>query len=205
MKSVVITGGSGYIGTTLAAYLAEQGYAPTIIARTPPKKSGPWKYAAWDGRTVGDWAAELEGAYAIVNLAGRTVDCIKTPDHCDEILRSRVESTLVIGRALKETTSPPPVWVQMSTAHIYGDPPKALCVESSPFGYGLAPIVGKAWEEAYRQSVPSNMRQVILRTSFVLGPHGGAMPKLAMLARIGLGGRISSGTQGISTTSGLAS
>lgn len=143
MKHVIITGGSGYVGTTLAAYLAEQDYAPTIIARRPPQKSGPWKFVAWDGRTVGEWAHELDGAYAIVNLAGRTVDCIKTPDHCDEILRSRVESTLAIGRTLKETATPPTVWVQMSTAHIYGDPPTALCVESSPFGYGLAPIVGR--------------------------------------------------------------
>lgn len=198
MKQVIIAGGSGYIGTTLATYLSEHGYQTTIISRTRLDQDGPWKHASWDGRTVGEWAQLLDGAVAVVNLAGRTVDCIKTPDHCDEILRSRVESTLAIGHALREISSPPPVWVQMSTAHIYGDPPHAVCVESSAPGYGLAPIVGKAWEEAYAQSVLPDMRQVILRTSFVLGRHGGALPKMALLVKMGLGGRIGNGTQGIS-------
>ena len=63
---------------------------------------------------------------ALINLVGRSVNCIKTPDHCDEILRSRVESTRVLGEACRAVASPPPVWVQMSTAHIYGDPPTAV-------------------------------------------------------------------------------
>jgi uncharacterized protein (TIGR01777 family) len=86
----------------------------------------------------------------------------------------------------------------MATAHIYGDPPEIMCDEDSSFGYGLAPIVGKAWEKAYAESVPDGMRQVILRTSFVLGKSGGAFPKMKMLARLGLGGRVGHGRQGIS-------
>ena len=88
------------------------------------------------------------GAAALVNLAGRTVDCIKTPDHCDEILCSRVEATEVLGQAVRRVQSPPPVWVQMATAHRYGDPPDRVCDEDAAFGYGLAPFVGHAWEEA---------------------------------------------------------
>ena len=140
----------------------------------------------------------LEDASALVNLAGRTVDCIKTPDHCDEILRSRVESVQVLGEALRDIRNPPPVWVQMATAHIYGDPPEAMCDEDSSFGYGLAPIVGKAWEKAYAECVPDGMRQVVLRTSFVLGKSGGAFPKMKMLARFGVGGKVGHGRQGIS-------
>src|SRR6516165_8427045 len=100
-------------------------------------------------RSVGEWRRELEGASGLVNLAGRSVDCIKTPDHQDEILRSRVEATCVLGLALRATDSPPPVWVQMSTAHIYGDPPEVVCTEDSAFGYGLAPFVARAWEDAF--------------------------------------------------------
>ena len=195
---VVIAGGTGFIGTNLARHLADLGCEVVLISRNAPKQEGPWKHAQWDGRTVGEWAKHLEGAAAVVNLAGRTVDCIKTPDHCDEILRSRVEATLTIGKALRDIAKPPPVWVQMATAHIYGDPPEAVCDEDSPFGFGLAPIVGKAWEAAFAEAAPSKMRQVILRTSFVLGANGGAFPKMRMLARCGLGGRVGHGRQGIS-------
>lgn len=140
----------------------------------------------------------LDGAHALVNLAGRSVDCVKTPDPRDEILRSRVEATAVLGRALQQVTTRPPVWVQMSTAHRYGDPPHVICDEDAAFGYGLAPAVGAAWEETFHRAAPSELRQVVLRTSFVLGPRGGALPKLATLARFGLGGTVGDGRQGIS-------
>jgi uncharacterized protein (TIGR01777 family) len=138
----------------------------------------------------------------MVNLAGRSVDCIKTPAHQDEILRSRVEATRTLGMAVRAVDSPPPAWVQMSTAHIYGDPPEATCTEDSPFGYGLAPFVGRAWEVEFRSSVLPSQRPIILRTSFVLGRDRGtgcgALAKLRLLARLGLGGTVGSGAQGIS-------
>jgi hypothetical protein len=147
---------------------------------------------------LGAWAEELEGASALVNLVGRTVDCIKTPDHCDEILRSRVEATRVLGQALEQLPQPLPVWVQMSTAHIYGDPPEVVCNEESSFGYGLAPYVARAWEDAYAAAVPSGTRRVVLRTSFVLGRDGGALQRLVGLVRWRLGGKAGNGRQGVS-------
>ncbi len=195
---VVIAGGSGFLGLSLARYLIAQGCEVVLISRNRPDEIGDWAHVAWDGRTVGDWANQLEGATALVNLAGRTVDCIKSPDHCDEILRSRVESTEVLGEALRGVGTPPPVWVQMSTAHRYGDPPEVVCDEDSAFGYGLAPFVGQAWENAYARAVLPQMRQVILRTSFVLGRSGGAFRTLSRLARLGLAGTVGRGRQGIS-------
>ena len=195
---IVITGGTGFIGVSLAQHLAGLGCEVILVARHQPGVAGPWEHAVWDGRTLGGWTRHLEGAHAVVNLAGRTVDCIKTPDHCDEILRSRVDSTLVLGKAVERLRTPPRVWVQMSTAHIYGDPPEALCDEDSSFGLGLAPTVGRAWERAFDEVAPRQIRRVILRTSFVLGAKGGAFPKMRMLARLGLGGRVGSGNQGIS-------
>ncbi len=195
----MITGGTGFLGLNLAGALASAGYEPVLVSRSKPKGEVPWQYVPWDGRNVGDWTQQLEGARAIVNLAGRTVDCSKTPDHCDEILRSRVESTRAIGLALRTLSNPPPVWVQMSTAHIYGDPPQGIeCSERSAFGYGLAPHVGQAWEKAFQESVLPGMRQVIARTSFVLGRTGGAVQRLAQLAKWGLGGTVGQGTQGMS-------
>ncbi len=197
-QKIVVAGGTGFLGLNLARSLIDLNYDVVLLSRNPPTDSGKWKHHLWDGRTLGDWVSQLDGAGAIVNLAGKSVDCIKTPDHCDEILRSRVEATLVLGRAIRKIKKPPSVWVQMSTAHRYGDPPVVVCDEDSVFGFGLAPTVGKAWEDAFRESVLPEIRQVILRTSFVLGRNGGALTRLVKLAKWGLGGTVGHGQQGIS-------
>lgn len=197
---IVIAGGSGFLGISLAKHLA--GRAIVILSRKQPKLDGSCKYVQWDARTLGDWKRELDGAAGLVNLVGRTVDCVKTPDHQDEILRSRVESTRVLGQAMRSLDSPPPVWVQMSTGHIYGDPPEVVCDEDSPLGCGLAPLVGRAWEDEFHASALPSQRKVILRTSFVIGRDAGAgcgaMGRLLPLVRLGLVGKIATGKQGIS-------
>ena len=202
MKRVVIAGGSGFLGTSLATHLVECGWQVTVLARSRPRVILGWDVVSWDARSTGDWRRVLDGADGLVNLVGRTVDCVKTPDRCDEILRSRVEATRVLGVACREVAAPPPAWVQMSTAHIYGDPPEVVCDEQSPTGYGLAPFVGRAWEEAFAESVLPRQRRVILRTSFVVGRDrgagGGALSRLVPLARCGLGGPVGSGRQGMS-------
>ncbi len=201
-KTIVIAGGSGFLGVSLANYLLEKNYSVAILSRNAPRPDGQWRFVSWDARSIGDWISVLDGADAVVNLAGRSVDCIKTPDHRDEILRSRVEATSVLGEAIRLLDGPPPVWVQMSTAHIYGDPPSVVCTEESAFGYGLAPDVGRAWEEQFEKSILPQQRGVILRTSFVVGRDrgagGGAISRLRTVVRLGLGGRVASGQQGMS-------
>ncbi|MEM1180957.1 MAG: DUF1731 domain-containing protein [Acidobacteriota bacterium] len=198
-RRIVIAGGSGFLGLNLARALVSEGFSVDILARSRPRSMEPgWRFVQWDGRTPGEWCATLDGAAGLVNLAGRTVDCIKTPDHCDEILRSRVESTRVLGQALRRVDRPPPVWVQMSTAHRYGDSVEVVCSEDSAFGLGLAPQVGEAWEEAHAEAMLPDMRSVVVRTSFVLGRSGGALSRLALLARLSLGGKVGHGKQGIS-------
>lgn len=194
---VVIAGGSGFIGMSLASHLDQAGYEVVILSRRL-NESSAYRHAQWDARTLGKWSDELRGATAVVNLVGRSVDCIKTPDHQDEILRSRVEATSVLGIAMRSIESPPPVWIQMSTAHIYGDPPEIICDESSVLGIGLAPTVGKAWEDEFSKAILPNQRGVVLRTSFVVGRSGGAMQRFKLLARLGLAGTIAGGKQGIS-------
>ncbi len=211
---IVIAGGSGFLGTSLAAHLAAAGNSVSILSRgrrgdsdvpapsSTPSRPGTITVLHWNARTPGPWASALDGAAALVNLTGRSVDCIKSPDHCDEILRSRVESTRALGIAMRAALSPPPVWVQMSTAHIYGDPPEARCDEDSTLGLGLAPTVGRAWEDEFDRACPVGVRRVVLRTSFVIGRANrggaGALGKLGLLARLGLGGRAGSGHQWMS-------
>ena len=190
-KSVVIAGGSGFLGNSLAQHLPNSKFKVRVLTRRTLKPNGSWSAVKWDGRSTGDWVRVMDGADAVVNLVGRSVDCIKTPEHCDEILRSRIESTRVLGQAMNAVFEMPRVWVQMSTAHIYGDPPSITCSEDSPFGYGLAPDVGKAWEAEFARSIHPEQRGVILRTSFVLGKDrgagGGALSRLRSSYEMGAG------------------
>ncbi len=201
-KRIVIAGGSGFLGQSMAEYFASREAAVTILSRSVRGGSSRWQSLSWDGRTIDDWCKSLDGADAVVNLAGRTVNCVKTPDHQDEILRSRIDSTRVLGEAMRNVSMPPPVWVQMSTAHIYGDPPSTPCDEDSSEGIGFAPSIGKAWEAAFAESKLPAQRGVVMRTSFVIGRDrgagGGALATLGMLARLGLGGRVGTGSQGMS-------
>ncbi len=201
-KRVVIAGGSGFLGRSMAEYFTGRNADVTILSRSASLGSLPWDCRRWDGRTLDGWSDCLDGADAIINLAGRSVNCIKTADRRDEILRSRVESTRVLGQAMRAIKSPPRVWVQMSTAHIYGDPASTPCDEDSAEGIGFAPTIGRAWETAFAESKLAQQRGVIMRTSFVIGRDrgagGGALATLGWLARLGLGGKVGSGSQGMS-------
>lgn len=198
MNSILIFGGTGFIGKSLAKHLEAKGFCPILIARNKPEKPIDFEFKKWDGKTLGDWKASLDGALAVVNLAGKSVDCIKSPKNCKIILQSRVDATNIIGEAIKVCRNPPKVWVQMSTAHIYGDLEKTICTEDSPIGVGFAPMVGQAWEEAFSKQKNDNTRGVILRTSFVIGINGGALDSLKRIVKLGLGGTVGQGSQGIS-------
>lgn len=198
-KNVFIPGGSGFLGQAVARHLTAAGYGVTILSRNEPRGDYAGRWLRWDGQTVGDdWLGALDGAAAVINLAGRTVDCRKTPDRCDEILRSREDSVNTLGEAMRRCDHPPPVWVQAGTAHIYGDPPNQVCDEDTTPGYGLAPFVAQRWEAAFNTALPATTRGTILRTSFVIGNTGGALPVLTRIARLGLGGTIGHGRQWIS-------
>lgn len=129
---IVIAGGSGFLGTSLATWLTAAGHHVIVLSRRSLPATVAWESVVWDGRTSGPWIRALDGAQALVNLTGRSVDCIKSPDHCDEILRSRVESTRILGIASKSVVNPPPVWVQMSTAHIMAIPRKSPVTKIRP-------------------------------------------------------------------------
>lgn len=178
-----------FSASRLPITLRSGGAEVVILSRNDPRVPGPWKHRRWDARTIGDWKGELDGADGLVNLTDRSVDCVKTPEQKDEILRSRVESTRVLRKAMRLIASLSPAWVQMSTAHIYGDPPTAVCTEESSSGCGLAPQVGKAWEEAFQNNVLPSHRGVVFRTSFVIGRNrgggGGALAILGFLAKFG--------------------
>lgn len=205
MKHIIIPGGSGFLGRRLARMLLARGDRVTVLGRaaSPPDNlpdGAHWQ--SWDAKTLGDWAACLDGADVIVNLVGRSVDCRKTEENKRIILESRVHSCRVLGEAVRSVANPPPVWVQSATAHIIGDPePRdTVCDESTPPGpmHEMAPRVGVAWEAAFEEAKLPEQRGVVLRISFVLGRDGGALRRLSKLTRWGLGGTVGRGDQWMS-------
>ncbi len=194
---VVLAGGSGFLGRALAEEFARAGYEPVVLTRRARKDSRV-RQVEWDGRTVGAWARELEGAAAVVNLAGRSVDCRHTPKHRREIVESRVGSVEAVGRAIQECAEPPRVLVQAASLAVYGDAGRRVCDENAPAGRGFPVEVCQLWERAFDSLALPRTRKVLLRIGFVLGRDGGALPTLARLARLYAGGAIGEGHQYVS-------
>lgn len=195
---VILAGGSGFLGTALAGELVAGGYQVINLSRSPRNPSGSVTELPWDGRTVGEWARALDGAVAVVNLTGRSVDCRYTAANRRAIIESRVDSVRAIGIAINQCSQPPPAWIQAASLAIYGDAGDLICEEHAPIGEGFSVDVCQRWEAAVDQQVTPHTRKTILRIGFVLGPGGGALSKLARLARYGLGGTVGSGRQYIS-------
>ncbi|RBP39600.1 hypothetical protein DES53_10927 [Roseimicrobium gellanilyticum] len=195
---VIIAGGSGFLGIALARYLAGEGYEVFILSRHLLPPGVPARYIHWDGRTLGAWAAELEGATAVVNLTGKNVNCRYTTAALDEINDSRVDSVKVIGEAVRACRFPPAVWVQAGSLAIYGDAGDHVCDENAPHGEGIPVDTCLKWEGAFEAENTPHTRKVIYRISFVLGNGGGALRMLANLTKCYLGGAIGSGRQYIS-------
>lgn len=192
---VVVAGGSGALGRRLCEDLTLRGHEVVVLTRRV--RPGSYRQVEWDGRTVGPWAAELEGS-AVVNLAGELVDRRPTPANTELLTRSRVEPTRALVSASKALTVPVPVLVQASTLAIYGDAGDAVLTEESPPADGPPQMAGvaRAWEAAARGA--HSDRTVVLRTGIVLDADTPALDRLLGLARWGLGGRVGSGRQWVS-------
>jgi uncharacterized protein len=114
---IVIPGGSGQVGTLLARALHADGHEVIVLSRRAYRAL--WRVAVWDAQTIGDWTAELEAADAVINLAGRSVNCRYTDANRRAIKESRIQSTQILGEAIAQATQPPRLWLQSSTATTY--------------------------------------------------------------------------------------
>jgi uncharacterized protein (TIGR01777 family) len=193
---VVIAGGAGGLGRRIADDWARGGDEVTILTRRL-RDDIAHRQVVWDGRTVGPWSGELEGA-AVVNLAGELVDRRPTAESVELLRRSRVEPTRALAAAASTLSTPPSVWLQMSTLAIYGNAGQGVVDESHPVADGPPQMAGVArpWERAVEGGATS--RLVVMRTGIVLDRETPALDRLVRLAKVGLGGRISTGTQWVS-------
>ena len=205
---IVIAGGTGQVGTILARAFHAGGHEVVVLSRGTAARA-PWRVERWDARELGGWAAELEGADAVVNLAGRSVNCRYNETNRREIMESRVESTRVVGEAIARAARAPRVWLQMSTATIYAhryDAPNDEAAgriggaeADAPDTWRFSIGVAKAWErEAVAAATPLT-RKVLMRAAVVMSPdRGGPFDLLLALTRRGLGGRSGDGRQYVS-------
>ncbi|MXP21296.1 DUF1731 domain-containing protein [Gordonia sp. HNM0687] len=194
--TVVLAGGSGALGQHLAADLACRGHRPVILTRSVDSTS-PFEQIEWDGRTVGAWADILvtDRPVAVVNLAGKLVDCRPTQRNIALLRDSRVDATRALVAASRLRDTPIAHWLQASTTAIWSDAGEQWCTETTPVPEGLPQMTGVArpWEDAVAGANADHL--VTLRTSIVLDNQAPAMKRLADLTRVGLGGRVGSGRQ----------
>ncbi|HTQ16097.1 epimerase [Mycobacterium sp.] len=192
---VVLAGGSGSLGRRIAADLGGRGHDVVVLTRHVDPALGV-RQVLWDGRTVGDWAAELDGPNtAIVNLAGKLVDCRPTQRNVAELRESRVLPTRALVEASRQLKTPLAQWIQSSTTAIWSDAGETRCDESTPLPTGLPQMTGVAepWEQAFEGA--NTRHGVILRTAVVLDPDSPALTRLVGLTKFGLGGRVATGRQ----------
>lgn len=204
MKKIVIPGGSGFLGRVLTRWFEERGMEVIILTRSP-KDGGHGKQIFWDGKTMGPWAETLENAEAVINLAGRSVNCRYHRRNRKEIMDSRVNSTRILSEAIAACENPPAVWIQSSTATIYKHTFGPAHDESGPIGShpdakdAFSIEVATAWEKAFEETPTPRTRRIIMRTAMVFGREpGGVYQVLRRLVRFGLGGAMHHGRQYVS-------
>ena len=195
---IILAGGSGFIGRHLCELFADRGDEIVILSRGPDEKKGSVRYAHWDGRTVGDWLGFVDGARAVINLAGKSINCRPTPKNRQEIVESRVNSVQALGQAIKRCSRPPECFVQASAIGIYRSSRDCCCDETAPYGNQFEATVCKAWESAVEQIDAPGMRNIIFRQGVVLGRDGGLLKVLGRLTKWFLGGHVGDGGQFVS-------
>ncbi|RYG47527.1 TIGR01777 family protein [bacterium] len=190
MATVVVAGATGFIGKRLCDHLKETGWNVLRLVR-----DGQEGELHWDGIAPGDWEKGLEGAAAVINLAGAPITLPWTEENRELIRDSRTQSAEAIARAILKAESPPEVWVNSSAVGFYGDRGDELITEEAPAGTEFLSEVCVAWEEAAARWELPKTRLVLMRTGVVLGRGGGAFEPLLSLSKAFLGGAAGDGRQ----------
>ncbi len=187
---VAVTGGTGFIGSSLVSLLGDRGHRVTVISRRPGKRVVTWQDVV-EGKA-------LQGMDGVVHLAGEPLDAKRwTPNQKREIMQSRVRWTTELAQAIADMESPPRVLVSQSAVGFYGETSKPVD-ETAPRGNQFVSRVCEAWEAAAEPARAIGIRVVHPRTGVVLDRHGGALKRMLTPFRMGVGGPIGGGRQWLS-------
>ncbi|MEU0314504.1 TIGR01777 family oxidoreductase [Nocardioides sp. NPDC006273] len=206
---IVIPGGTGQVGGILRRAWSTRGHQVVVLSRHPEQLEEGVRHQVWDGRTIGPWADEIDGADVVVNLAGRTVSCRYTDANLKQMMDSRIDSTRVVGEAIAQASAPPRTWLQMSTATIYAhrfDAPNDEATgiiggdeTDTPAYWEFSTRIAKCWEAEQAAATTPHTCKVALRSAMVMSPDkGGVLDVLLTMARLGLGGPVAGGDQFVS-------
>lgn len=200
MKTILLAGGTGTMGRILQDHFVKHGWRVIVLTRQPDRhtKDGV-TFLPWDGRNPGAWTRELEHADVVVNLAGRSVDCRYNTRNKAAILNSRVDATHALGQAIERCTTPPKLWINLSSATVYRHAEdRAMDEATGELGTDFSPQVVLAWEKAFFAHPRPGVRQVAVRCAMVFSKQGGVFPRFRQLVRIGSGGQHGPGSQYLS-------
>ncbi len=201
---ILITGGTGLIGSALAAELAQAGHEVIVLSRNPDRAGDlPVGVRAerWDGRTAQGWAHLADGAGAIVNLAGASIagegflPSRWTPERKRLILQSRLDAGRAVVEAVQQAARKPAVVIQSSGIGIYGFAGDRVLDESAPAGSDWLAQVAVQWELATAPVEAMGVRRAVIRTAVVLSRKGGVLPLMLLPFRLFVGGPIGGGKQ----------
>lgn len=195
MKTIIIAGGTGFLGQVLENYFTVINYKVKILTRNPIKTN----HIYWNAKGLGDWKEELENVEALINLTGKSVDCRYTKANKKLIHDSRINSTNLLGLAINLCKNPPKTWFNSSTATIYRHSlNKQMTEKNGEIGEDFSMNIAKSWEQSFYNITNPKTRKIALRTSIVMGKNGGALKPLKTLTKFGLGGKQASGKQKVS-------
>src|SRR6202041_2888631 len=193
MNRVLISGASGLIGAAVTAPFEVQGVQIVRLVRGRAQDSSEisWNPLADSGLA----ASAVSGFDAVIHLAGETIAGRWTEGKKKAIRESRVLGTRNLAAALARAELKPTVFICASAIGFYGDRGEEVLTETSARGQGFLPELCHEWEESSRIAAEAGIRTVNLRTGLVLSAKGGALGKMLMPFKLGLGGRIGSGRQ----------
>ncbi len=194
MKKVLIFGGTGFIGNFLERKLTQSGYEVYIVTRSPSRQNE----IGWDGKNLGAWQTDLDSSDVVINLSGKSINCLHTPENQEKIRTSRIDSVKVINKAIAMSPSPPGVFIQAGSLAQFANTGQVADDESTVFGKSFTADVSREWEEEFFKGELPKTRKVNLRIGLVFGHDGGAFPSLAAPAKYFLGGPVGDGNQMIS-------
>ncbi len=198
--NIVIAGGTGFIGGAVIEALIARGDKPTLLTRDPEAAQTRWGagigVAFWDGRTPEDWTKTLDGADAVINLAGAGIAAHRwSPARKLLLIKSRLDSTRALVSAISQAAKRPRTLINASAVGYYGDVPEGAVPESSPQGRDFLAALCGQWEREALAAQPLGPRVVLARFGVVLGKGGGALAKMTLPFKLFAGGPLGTGKQ----------
>ena len=196
-KTILISGGSGVVGSDLIPYLRTKGHRVIRLVRRPPAPEKDEVF--WDPASGHLDLAPLGPVDAVINLSGRNIGHMPwTASNKQAFVQSRVETTALLIKALARMNTKPEVLINASAIGYYGHRADHPVSENDAAGTGFIASICRQWEHTALPAAEQGIRVVLLRMGVVLTPKGGALKQMLPAFRMGLGGAMGSGAQWIS-------